>query len=56
MFDSGPDHTKGVKNGTSSSFADACIKGIVLGVVLNNLGLFPKVIRLASNARTILFS
>ena len=26
-----PHHTKGVKNGTSSSLADARIKGVVLG-------------------------
>ena len=31
MFESGELHTKGVKNGTSSSLADACIKGVVLG-------------------------
>ena len=30
-FESRPHHTKGVKNGTSSSLADARIKGIVLG-------------------------
>ena len=26
-----PHHTKGVKNGTSSSLADARVKGVVLG-------------------------
>ena len=31
MFDSRPHHNKGVKNGTSSSLADARIKGVVLG-------------------------
>ena len=30
-FESRPHHTKGVKNGTSSSLADAHIKGVVLG-------------------------
>ena len=30
-FKSRPHHTKGVKNGTSSSLADARIKGVVLG-------------------------
>ena len=30
-FESRPHHTKGVKNGTSSSLADARIKGVVLG-------------------------
>ena len=30
-FESGPHYTKGVKNGTSSSLADAHIKGVVLG-------------------------
>ena len=30
-FESWPHHTKGVKNGTSSSIADASIKGVVLG-------------------------
>ena len=30
-FQSRPHHTKGVKNGTSSSFAGAHIKGVVLG-------------------------
>ena len=30
-FESRPHHTKGVKNGTSSSLADARTKGVVLG-------------------------
>ena len=30
-FESLPHHTKGVKNGTSSSLADARLKGVVLG-------------------------
>ena len=30
-FESWPHHTKGVKNGTISPLADACIKGVVLG-------------------------
>ena len=30
-FESWPHHTKGVKNGTSSSLADTGIKGVVLG-------------------------
>ena len=30
-FESQPRHTKGIKNSTSSSLADACIKRVVLG-------------------------
>ena len=30
-FESRPHHTKGVRNGTSSSLADARTKGVVLG-------------------------
>ena len=30
-FDSRSHHTKGVKNGTSSSLADARLRGVVLG-------------------------